>query len=323
MEHYHTVKNALLVKILGAFILLAGCLPVFSAAAGQGGVAAPVAQEASPEEATIEFQVPAALLVELDSNDVLYAQNPEMEVPPASLTKIMSLYVLFDAIEKGEISLLDRVKVSAKADRTGGSSMGALTNHFYPRWEIMKGMAVASGNDASQAAAETFPGGYDVFIARMNETAKALGMTGTHFVNPHGLPAKKQIITARDMLVLAQDYLRRFPQALRLHSMPFSWHGTTKTRNRNRLLGSCSGVDGLKTGYVRASGYNTVITAKRDGVRLVAVLLGATSPKVRAREGVKLLEYGFGSVTAHKNGGTRASESAEKNATEKKTKEAL
>lgn len=248
---------------------------------------------ACPPEKSGALEARSALLMDLASGELLYAQNPDMAVPPASLTKIMSLYVLFDAIDHGETTLLDTVLVSPVADRTGGSSMGAVTGHEYPLWEILKGIAVASGNDAAQAAAETFPGGYDVFIQRMNDTAANLGMNDTHFENPHGLPAEGQVTTSHDMLLLARDYLKRFPQALRLHSMPFSWQGRTKLRNRNRLLRNCQGVDGLKTGYVRASGYNIVITAERQGRRLVGVLLGAKSPGARAREAGKLLEMGF------------------------------
>ncbi len=235
----------------------------------------------------------AALVMNLSDGALLAQHAPELAVAPASLTKIMSLFVLFDAMEKGEISMLDQVRISAAADRTGGSSMGALTNRQYPLWTVMRGIAVASGNDAAQAAAEFFPGGYDAFIKRMNETARDLGMEHSYFVNPHGLPDPRQISTARDMLALAAEYIRRFPQALRFHAMPFCWNGEQKLRNRNKLLGSCPGVDGLKTGYVRQSGYNVIVTAKRGGVRLVAVILGAPGPKRRAKEAARLLEAGF------------------------------
>lgn len=239
------------------------------------------------------FEVASALLMELNSDEMLFSQSPDVATPPASLTKVMTLYVLFDAVEKGEISLLDRVRVSAKADRVGGSSMGALTNHEYSLWEVIKGVAVASGNDAAQAVAENFPGGYETFVARMNATCQELGLNATHFENPHGLHHEAQTTTAQDMLILAAHYLRRFPQTLRLHSMPFSWQGEVKLRNRNRLLGTYSGVDGLKTGYVRASGYNVIVTARRNGVRLVGVILGASSPGKRGKVARKLLEQGF------------------------------
>jgi len=246
-----------------------------------------------PAAQEVRFDAAAALLLRLDTGETLVSQAPETAVPPASLTKIMTLYVLFHAMEEGVIGMLDEVQVSAQADRIGGSSMGALTNHSYPMWQVLKGIAVASGNDAAQAAAEHYPGGEEAFVARMNATARELGMQDTHFANAHGLHHPTQTTTAADMLLLAADYLRRFPQALRLHSMPFAWQGTVKLRNRNRLLGACRGVDGLKTGYVRASGYNLVVTARRNGVRLVGVILGAASPSQRGKAATALLERGF------------------------------
>lgn len=249
------------------------------------------AQNTTPSQQAWDAE--AALLMVLDSGEMLVSQAPETQVPPASLTKVMTLHVLFQAIEEGSLCLLDEVTVSAKADRTGGSSMGALTNRSYPMWQILKGIAVASGNDAAQAAAEHYPGGEEAFVARMNQTAQELGMLDTHFANAHGLHHPSQVTTASDMLLLAADYLQRFPQSLRLHSMPFAWQGTVKLRNRNRLLGECRGVDGLKTGYVRASGYNVVVTARRNGVRLVGVILGAPSVSRRTKAAMALLEQGF------------------------------
>ncbi len=256
--------------------------PCSAAAADKGGASDPH-----------QFKAKSAMVMNMFDGSVLFEQSPDTPVAPASLTKIMSLYVAFDAIGKGCLTLADSVPVSARADKTGGSSMGIVTGRSYPLWQILKGMAVASGNDACVAMAEYYPGGYDAFVARMNEMARELGMENSSFVNPHGLNVATQTVTARDMLRLAGDYLRRFPQALRLHSMPFAWYGGAKLRNHNKLLGQCPGVDGLKTGYVNASGYNLVATAKRDGIRIIAVLLGAPSPKVRTLEARKLIETGF------------------------------
>lgn len=254
---------------------------------------------AAPSSDEQAYDAESALLMDLDSGAMLVNQAPEAAVPPASLTKIMTLYVLFEALERGDISLLDQVTVSAKADRTGGSSMGALTNRSYPMWQIIKGIAVASGNDAAQAAAEHYPGGEAAFVAQMNQTAQNLGLKQTRFANAHGLHHPEQTTTAEDMLLLAADYLKRFPFALRLHAMPFAWQNDVKLRNRNRLLNQCKGVDGLKTGYVRASGYNVVVTAKRNGVRLVGVVLGAKSPARRAKTARAMLEKGFDQAGNH------------------------
>lgn len=268
------------------FLLLALVFPL------QAALASGLNQPETPE--TTPLRARAAMTVNMEDGSVLFAHNAYEAVPPASLAKIMSLYVAFDAVEKGVLSLVDSVPVSHRADATGGSSMGILTGRGYPLWQILKGMAVASGNDACVALAEFYPGGFDAFVQRMNDAARELGMHDSGFANPHGLNAPTQLVTARDMITLAEAYLRRFPQALRLHSMPFAWYGGAKLRNRNNLLGQFPGADGLKTGYVNASGYNLVATARRDGVRILAVVLGAPSPKVRTAEAGRLLEAGFG-----------------------------
>lgn len=160
--------------------------------------------------------------------------------------------------------------------------------------ELIKGISVASANDAAQAVAEHLGGGSAAsFVARMNGKARELGMTRTRFMNPHGLPAKGQVTTARDMMTLSRSYLDRFPESLTIHSMrEYTYHNKT-LRNRNRLLAHYPGADGIKTGFVCASGYNIIATAKRDNVRMMAVVLGARTPKLRARETERLLDVGF------------------------------
>jgi len=239
-----------------------------------------------------KFQVKAALLKDLESGKELYEQDAGRLIPPASLTKIMTMYLVWEAIEQGKAKTTDRIKVSKNADLTGGSSMGVKAGESVKLIELLKGMAVASGNDACVAVAEHF-GGLKSFVARMNRKAKELGLEHTVFKNPHGLPAKGQVTTARDMMVLAEAYLKRFSDSLEIHSLKTYKHNQVTKRNSNRLLGSCEGTDGLKTGYVAASGFNIIATAKRDGRRLVAVVLGGKTSSIRNAETRKILDMGF------------------------------
>lgn len=159
--------------------------------------------------------------------------------------------------------------------------------------ELIKGMAVASGNDACVAVAEHLGGSVSRFVRRMNKKAKKLGLRNTYFATPNGLPADKQLTTARDMLRLGAAYLKRFPDALAIHSLRSIRHNGYARRNSNRLLGKCAGVDGLKTGYVRASGFNIIVTAKRKGHRILAVVLGGRTKDVRNATAEQVLESSF------------------------------
>jgi len=159
--------------------------------------------------------------------------------------------------------------------------------------DLIKGMAIVSANDASIAIAEHIGGSVNGFVKMMNTKARELGMKHSHFINPNGLPAKGQVTTARDILILSHAYIRDFPEALQLHSMQeYTYHDITQ-HNNNTLLKQHEDVDGLKTGFVRASGFHLVATAKRGNTRLIAVVMGERNPKIREREAVKLLEKGF------------------------------
>jgi len=162
-----------------------------------------------------------------------------------------------------------------------------------PLEELIKGIAVVSGNDACVAAAEHLSGSVDAFVDAMNAKAKELGMTHTRFLTPNGLPAAGQITTARDMATLDMAYLKAFPEALSFHSMREYSYNNIQQSNRNHLLLKDPAIDGLKTGYIAASGYHLSATSKRDGMRLIAIVMGAPSPPVREKEALKLLNYGF------------------------------
>ena len=248
--------------------------------------------------------VKSAMLWDVNTGEVLYEQNPDAQIPPASLTKVLTLYIIFDAIRQGRLRPWDVVDVPERAATQGGSNMHLRTGESVKVTELIKGIAVASANDACMAMAEHLENGNpDAFVALMNDTARRLGMTRSVFMNPNGLPADGQLTTARDMLRLANAYLEQFPKALTIHSMQFFTHNNRQRHNANSLLGRYEGVDGLKTGFVCASGYNIVATAKRGDTRLIAVVLGSRNPRVRERETAKLLDKGFQMVQAKKAAG--------------------
>jgi D-alanyl-D-alanine carboxypeptidase (penicillin-binding protein 5/6) len=249
--------------------------------------------------AAIEINVNArsAMLVDMTNGKVLYEQNADVLIPPASITKVLTLYLVFEAIRDGRLHLWDNVKVSSRAAKTGGSRMGLRTGDIVPVGELIKGMAVVSGNDACVAIAEHMNGSVEAFVRQMNIKARQLGMNDSTFQTPNGLPAKGQFTTARDIAKLSTAYLRRYPESLNIHSMQSYTYRTSTHRNANRLLGTCQGVDGLKTGFVCASGYNLAATAIRGDHRLIAVVLGAPSAGIRARETARLLEMGYDSLS--------------------------
>jgi D-alanyl-D-alanine carboxypeptidase (penicillin-binding protein 5/6) len=229
----------------------------------------------------------------MENGEVLYEQNADEVIAPASITKILTLYLIFEAIKQGEVRLSDEVEVSRLAASTCGSRMGLSAGMRVPLDELIKGIAVVSGNDACVAAAEHISGSVGRFVNRMNVKARELGMTRSRFMTPNGLPAEGQLTTARDISKLSIAYLHRFPESLAIHSMQAYTYGRHSHHNANRLLGKCPGVDGLKTGFVCSSGYNISATAKRNGVRILAVVMGARSPWIRCSEAERLIEAGF------------------------------
>lgn len=272
-----------------------------------GKKAAPVNPDIENEEGDIgacavpTLTVKSAILWNMNTGEVLFEQNPDFQIPPASLTKVLTLYILFDAIRQGRLRPWDVIEVSERAATQGGSNMRLRHGEQVKITDLIQGIAVASANDACMAIADNLENGNaDAFVALMNDTAKRLGMTNSVFYNPNGLPAEGQVTTARDMLKLAAAYLEQFPKALTIHSMQYFTHNNRQRHNANSLLGRYEGVDGLKTGFVCASGYNIVATAKRGDTRLIAVVLGSRNPRVRERETAKLLDKGFKMVQAKK-----------------------
>ena len=236
----------------------------------------------------------AYLVLDHDSGAVIASNQADAKRSPASLTKLMTAYVVFQLIKDGRISLKDDVLISNKAWKTGGSKSFVEVGKTVKLEILLKGMIIQSGNDSSVALAEHIAGTEDTFATYMNEYAKELGMMQSNFENASGLPHDKQHTTATDIAKLASATIRDFPQLYPWYSQKeFTYHGI-KQRNRNKLLWSDHTVDGLKTGYTEKAGYNLVSSAKRVGdMRLISVVLGSTGIQARTAQTRTLLNYGF------------------------------
>jgi D-alanyl-D-alanine carboxypeptidase (penicillin-binding protein 5/6) len=240
----------------------------------------------------------SALIMNMTTGEILYSKKPDEPIAPASLTKILSLYLIYEALGEGRARTSDIVHVSSNVSQVDGSRMRIRPGSQIALGDLMKGMAIMSANDASVAAAEYIGGDVDEFVRRMNVKAVELGMTGSRFSNPSGLREEGQVTTARDILTLSCAYINRFPQSLEMHSLPVFEYGRRIRNNTNHLLETNHYVDGLKTGHVAGSGYHLVVTARKNGTRIVAVVLGSRSSAARFREARSLLEQGFKAVQA-------------------------
>ena len=243
-----------------------------------------------------ETKAPTAILIDLGTSRVLYEKNADDPIPPASLAKLMTAAVVFDMLKAGEAKRDDTFEVSEKAWREGGTNSGGSTM-FLPVHrqvsldDLIKGLIIQSGNDAAIVIAEGLAGSEAKFAQRMNAEAKAIGLSHSNFVNPHGLPAPDQQVTMRDLAVLAEYLIKTFPEEYPLFSdEKFTFNGITQ-RNRNPLL--AMGADGLKTGHTEASGYGLVASATKDGRRIVLALSGMQSADERAREAKRLMDFGL------------------------------
>jgi len=235
----------------------------------------------------------AYVLVDLLSGQTLAAANETDRVEPASLTKLMTAYVVFAAIKAGRFDASQPVTVPANAAKAGGSRMFLEPGSKVPVPDLITGMVVQSGNDAAITLAEAVAGSEEAFVARMNAEAQRLGLAGTHFANASGRPAPDHYSTARDIATLATALIRDFPERYPLYSQrEFTWNGITQA-NRNRLLWTDPTVDGMKTGFTEAAGYCLVASAKRGERRIVSVVVGTQSDGLRTSESQKLLNFGF------------------------------
>ncbi|MFO7306385.1 MAG: D-alanyl-D-alanine carboxypeptidase family protein [Gammaproteobacteria bacterium] len=260
------------------------------------GVTATDDPSAKPLPIPAPPQVPAKgyFLMDYRTGQVLAASNEHERLEPASLTKLMVAYAVFHALKDGRIKLDDMVRISAYARSQEGSRMFVEAGSLVSVENLIQGMIVQSGNDATVALAEHVAGSEPVFVDLMNQYAQRLGMTNTRFQNSPGMPAPDHYTTAHDIALLSAALIREYPEYYKWYSQrEFTWNNITQS-NRNGLLYRDPSVDGLKTGHTSSAGYCLVASAERDGMRLISVVMGA--PSVRAREDASaaLLNYGFG-----------------------------
>ncbi|MBS0235873.1 MAG: D-alanyl-D-alanine carboxypeptidase [Proteobacteria bacterium] len=234
-----------------------------------------------------------AILQDYNTGTVLYEKKADEKLYPSSMSKLMTLYVLYKQLEVGKIKLTDTLNITENAWKTGGSKMFVQVGTQVSIEDLINGIAVQSGNDACVAVAEGLAGNEPAFAEQMNKVAQQLGMSNSHFTNSSGLPDDNHYSTARDLLLLSARIIGDFPQYYPyLTKKEFSYNGITQG-NRNLLLG-IGGVDGLKTGHTEAGGYGIVISAERNGQRLIGVINGLPSEIARKKEAESLLNYGFG-----------------------------
>lgn len=237
--------------------------------------------------------VEAFILLDHHTGEVLAKLNPDEPLPPASLAKIVTAYTVFHELNAGNIALEDEVLISEKAWRTKGSRTFVEVGSRVSVEDLLMGMIVQSGNDASVALAEHVAGSERTFADMMNAHARRLGATNSHFTNATGLPAPDLYTTARDIALFASALIRDFPEQYARYSVEEFTYNDIKQRNRNLLLYRDASVDGVKTGYTAEAGHCLVSSAARDGMRLIAVVMGAAGPRQRADDSLALLNYGF------------------------------
>ena len=234
-----------------------------------------------------------ALLFDSESGKILYTEDQDNLWYPASLTKIMTSYLTFEALKTGRLTLEQKIKVSEKASLQSPSKVGLPAGAEMTVDLAIKALIVKSANDVAVMLAEAIGGSEEDFVKLMNDTAKRLHMTRTHFANPNGLPAPDQVTTARDLAKLSRAVMRDFPEHAALWSLPEVRIGKIKLTTHNHLLKTFEGADGIKTGFICDSGFNVVSSATRDGRKLIAVVLGEPSGRERSIRAASLLDYGF------------------------------
>ncbi|MDD4913697.1 MAG: D-alanyl-D-alanine carboxypeptidase [Methylococcales bacterium] len=240
------------------------------------------------------------ILLDFNSDRILAEKDADKHVAPASLTKIMTAYVVFRELKAGHLSLSEKATISQNAWGTGGSKMFVEVNKQVPIEDLLQGMIIQSGNDASVALAEHVAGSEQTFAAMMNEQAGRLGMNNSHFENSTGLPSPNHFSSARDLATLARALIREFPEYYRWDSQKEFTYNNITQRNRNQLLWRDASVDGIKTGFTDDAGYCMVASAKREDMRLISVVMGTASPNARANESQSLLNYGFRFFETHR-----------------------
>lgn len=280
-------------SIRSTFSLFAGLLLFVTAQSLQA--ASPIFTPAAPSVAASSYY-----LMDFDSGRVLAEKEADKRVAPASLTKIMTVYVVFRELKAGHLTLDEKVTISQNAWETGGSKMFVEVNKQVSVEDLLQGVIIQSGNDASVALAEHVAGSEQTFATMMNEQATRLGMVNSHFENSMGLPTPNHYSTAHDLALLTQALIREFPDYYRWDSQKEFTYNNITQQNRNQLLWRDASVDGVKTGYTEEAGYCMVASAKREEMRLISVVMGTASPNARSNESQSLLNYGFRFFETHR-----------------------
>lgn len=286
--------------------LLRICLSIsliFLCLSGTGPTAAEEAKESIPKGPDLKVDGVAAILMEPSSGEILFSKNPDLKLPPASVTKLMVMFLTLEAVDKGQIKLTDIITASPEACRMGGSQIWLEPGETMTVADLLKAVCIVSANDASYALGEHLAGSEENFIAMMNKRAEELGLKNTHFVNTTGLEPDGggigNLTSARDMAILAREVIK--------HPIVFDWTGVwidnlrggkSFLRNTNKLVRFYRGCDGLKTGYTDKAGYCLVATAQRDGVRMIAVVMKSSTIDSRSRDISTMLNYGFSQYRA-------------------------
>ncbi|MFV1972431.1 MAG: D-alanyl-D-alanine carboxypeptidase family protein [Thiohalobacterales bacterium] len=242
----------------------------------------------------------AYILQDYDSQRIIAEKDSDQSIEPASITKLMTAYAVFTELKNGNINLEDKVTISEKAWRTPGSRMFIEVGKQVSVEDLLKGMIIQSGNDATVALAEYVAGSEETFAALMNRHAEELGLTGSHFMNSTGLPDSEHYMSARDIALLAGRLIREFPEYYQWYSQKEFTYNDITQYNRNKLLWRDESVDGVKTGHTDSAGYCLVTSAKQKDMRLISVVLGTDSENARANASQALLNYGFRFFETHK-----------------------
>jgi D-alanyl-D-alanine carboxypeptidase (penicillin-binding protein 5/6) len=242
----------------------------------------------------LETEAKQAVLMDFATGEILFDKNADERMGPSSMTKIMTAYVIFDGLKKGDFDMDTKFSVSKNAWKTGGSRSFVELNSQVALSDLIQGIIVQSGNDACVTVAEGYAGSVESFSEEMNEKAKEMGLKNSRFTNPHGLTDENHYSSARDLAIIAQQLIKKFPEYYHYFGQKDFTYNKIRQQNRNALLyNSALGVDGLKTGHTEASGYGIVTSAAKNDLRLIAVVNGLSSPRKRIEESQKLLSYGF------------------------------
>lgn len=264
------------------------CLLVFLGQQGWAAASAP------------DINADSYLLVDFHSGVQLAEKNPDKRIEPASITKLMTAYVIYKELDKGSITLDDKVLISKKAWKMEGSRMFVEAGKKVPLKRMIRGLIIQSGNDSAIALAEHIAGNESAFVEKMNQIAAEIGLKSTNFTNPTGWPSPNHYTTARDIVTLTRHFIKEYPEHYKLNSLKeYSYNGI-KQYNRNKLLWRDPTVDGVKTGHTESAGYCLVASAARNDMRLISVVLGAKNEKSRADYSQELLEFGFRLYETHK-----------------------